>query len=359
MVQRTGPTQVDSNSDTSPVDEALLDALEDDLRIPQRRIRRTQRRVCPNSEGHHQRGGLASTLEGDVRCSSVDATTVAASSNAVREAHVEFCESVHRICTDTESSTEEIRMPTRVPGRLVLTSGSLPVTQVRAPDNHDERFVPAEQENAADSHEERFARVRQTIQHEWRQIAAVEQFIRTVVERVGPINPEMDIPRRLRRLQWSALNVPLMWSAAEGNRQCAILEWLASRAEQLPPMNFCGEQVPGREVATIGWEVLHNAMRSRVSQGHDREVISADACRRGSSIWPLPETFQEPLLNLCTSTLSCTGYPTFLKVSSQCVLSMSHGIFCHHALRGKCWTTSIWRKSFREGSTFFRDAQHI
>ena len=64
------------------------------------------------SEGRHQSGGLASTLEGDVRCSA-DATTVA-SSNAVRAAHVEFCQSVHRICTDTESSTEEIRMPARV-----------------------------------------------------------------------------------------------------------------------------------------------------------------------------------------------------------------------------------------------------
>ena len=177
VVQRTGPTQVDSDSDTSPVDEALLDALEDDLRIPQWRIRRTRRRVCSDSEGHHQRGGLASTLEGDVRCSSADATTVAAYSNAVRAAHVEFCQSVHRICTDTESSTEEIRVPTRVPSRLVSTSGSLPVTQVRAPDSHDERFVPAEQENAADSHEERFARFRQSIRHERRLIAAVEQFI--------------------------------------------------------------------------------------------------------------------------------------------------------------------------------------
>ena len=49
----------------------------------------------------------------------------------------------------------------------------------------------------------------------------------------------------------------LMWSAAEGNSQCAMLEWLVSTAEQLPPMNFCGEQVPGREVATMSWEVLH------------------------------------------------------------------------------------------------------
>ena len=111
VVQRTGPTQVDSDSDASPVDEALLDALEDDLRTPQRR---TGRRVCSDSEGRHQSGGLASTLDGDARCSSADATTEAASSNAVRAAHVEFCQSVHRICTDTESSIEEIRMPTRV-----------------------------------------------------------------------------------------------------------------------------------------------------------------------------------------------------------------------------------------------------
>ena len=150
-----------------------------------------------DGEGHHQRGGLASHIRGQCRRKQWQHLPMA---------HVDFCESVHRICMDTESSTEEDRMPTRVPGRLVLTSGSLPVTQVRATDNHDEQSV-LEQESAADSHEERFARVRQTIQHERRQIAAVEQFIRTVVERVGPINPEMDIPRRLRRQQWSVLNV--------------------------------------------------------------------------------------------------------------------------------------------------------
>ena len=102
VVQRTGPTQVDSDSDTNPVDEALLDALEDDLRIPQRRIRRTRRRASPE-------GGLASTLEleGDVRCSSADATTVAASSNAVREAHVEF----YRICAACQLAGERSRQP--------------------------------------------------------------------------------------------------------------------------------------------------------------------------------------------------------------------------------------------------------
>ena len=75
--------------------------------------------------GRHQSGGLASTWEGDARYSSADATTVAAPSSAVRAAHVEFC--------------QIRRMLARVPGRLVLTSRSVPVTQVRAPDSHDER----------------------------------------------------------------------------------------------------------------------------------------------------------------------------------------------------------------------------
>ena len=66
----------------------------------------------------------------------------------------------------------------------------------------------------------------------------------------------------LRRQQWSVLNVPLMWSAAKGNRQCWTLEWLASRAELLPPVTVGGVEVPGREAEITGWNVLHNAMRS-------------------------------------------------------------------------------------------------
>ena len=115
-----------------------------------------------------------------------------------------------------------------------------------------------------DNHNERVARVRQTMRQERRerQFQVAEQFILSVVDRVGPIPMEGGIPRMLRRQQWSVLNVPLMWSAAEGNRRCWTLEWLASRAELLPPVTVGGVEVPGREAAITGWEVLHNAMRS-------------------------------------------------------------------------------------------------
>ena len=113
----------------------------------------------------------------------------------------------------------------------------------------------------------------------------------------------MGIPRSVRRQQWSALNVPLL--------------------------------VPGREVAIIGFtrhaqlgiESREELSTSRVSQGHDGDFSGR-------------------------STLSCTGCPAVLKVSSQCARSMSQVIPCHHALHRKCWTTSIWRKSSKEGSMF-------
>ena len=218
VVQRTGPTQVDS--DARPVEEALLDALEDDLRTPQRRIRRTRRRVCSDSEGRHQSGGLAS---------SADATTVAASSTAVRAAHVDICQSVHRICIDTDSSTEEIRMPARVPGRLVLTSRSVPVTQVRAPDSHDERLDRVRNEVRRD----RRTRIQQT----------ATNFLLGLASRVGPSSGADDIPREIRRQQWSVFNVPLMWSAAAGDEGCPMLEWIVHRAEQCPRINICGEEM--------------------------------------------------------------------------------------------------------------------
>ena len=49
--------------------------------------------------------------------------------------------SVHRICTDTESSTDDFIAPTRVLGRFVFdVNKSAPVTHVRAVDSHDERL---------------------------------------------------------------------------------------------------------------------------------------------------------------------------------------------------------------------------
>ena len=90
-----------------------------------------------------------------------------------------------------------------------------------------------------------------------------------------------------------------MWSAAEGNRQCWTLECLASRADLLPPVTVGGVEVPGREVAITGWEVLHNAMRSWCTES--REPLGKDPPPRFSetkegSSFQLPCTRENPQL---------------------------------------------------------------
>ena len=52
-----------------------------------------------------------------------------------------------------------------------------------------------------------------------RQVEAAAQSIRRLASRVGPVIGE-GIPREIRRHQWSALNVPLLWAAAEDDRLC-------------------------------------------------------------------------------------------------------------------------------------------
>ena len=71
----------------------------------------------------------------------------------------------------------------------------------------------------------------------------------------------------LGQSEWSALNVPFMWFAAEGNRGCAVLEWLIAKAQ--PSLRVAGEEVPGREAVLMGWEALHDAVRSGVTSRED------------------------------------------------------------------------------------------
>ena len=96
-----------------------------------------------------------------------------------------------------------------------------------------------------DSHEERVARVRHRMQNEHRTCAQqrlvrdFEEFFTSVVRRVVPTDVDAgEIPRALRRQRWSVLNVPLMWAAAAGDDQSAVLQWLMAKSEHLPPLMF-------------------------------------------------------------------------------------------------------------------------
>ena len=76
-----------------------------------------------------------------------------------------------------------------------------------------------------DSDEERFARVPQSVRRprqRWaldvREVRAVTQVFRQLVGRVGPVDPQGDVPRAIKHQHWSAVCVLLMWAAACGDR---------------------------------------------------------------------------------------------------------------------------------------------
>ena len=142
--------------------------------------------------------------------------------NSRSEVHVmsEGADEAASTASDTESLACEPRIRRRRLS-LVWDVGSNP-----HPANHSGKSVP-------DSHEDRLARVRHVAHEErraniqQRQVLVAEEFICSVMSRVGPVKRSHDeIPRSLRRQQWSALNVPLMWAAAEGDRDCGVFRWL-------------------------------------------------------------------------------------------------------------------------------------
>ena len=123
----------------------------------------------------------------------------------------------------------------------------------------------AAQDEAApmDSHDQRLERVRRVVQRERndRRVLASE-FVITAAERIGFVDPGGEIPRQVRQLRWSVFNVPLMWAAAAGEDDCAVLGWMSARAENLPHITIDGEHVPAPEALRVGWEALRDTLRS-------------------------------------------------------------------------------------------------
>ena len=89
---------------------------------------------------------------------------------------------------------------------------------------------------------------------------------------MGPVDLAGEVPREVRRLRWSVFNVPLMWAAAAGDDDCAVLGWLSARAVSLPPMFVDGVQVPapGSVAHWIARVVRHDAILGREFKGRFR-----------------------------------------------------------------------------------------
>ena len=87
---------------------------------------------------------------------------------------------------------------------------------------------------------------------------------------MGTIIDGTEIPREIRRHQWSALNGPLLWATAEDTRYTPVLVWLSELAQGIPNVNVAGVEMGGREALTAGWEALRDVMRSMGIQSREQ-----------------------------------------------------------------------------------------
>ena len=158
---------------------------------------------------------------------------------------------VERSCSDTDS------VPTRPRRRLRLRWNSddaqqVPVTQIDTPDSSDQRL----------------ARVRHAVQqervvsHVRRDVRGAAQVVRSLADRVGRVCEGQDIPRAIRRQQWSAFNVPIVWAPSAGDQECAVLQWLMNAGQHIESMSVAGTTMSGHDAALVGWETLSEVMRA-------------------------------------------------------------------------------------------------
>ena len=126
---------------------------------------------------------------------------------------------------------------------------------------------PAAQEEVGptDSHE----RVRRVVQRERddRRVLAASEFVIAAAERIGFVDTGGEIPRQVRQLRWSVFNVPLMWAAAAGEEERAVLGWMSAQAENLPHITVDGESVQARKALRAGWECATRFVRGTSDQG--------------------------------------------------------------------------------------------
>ena len=118
------------------------------------------------------------------------------------------------------------------------------------------------QDNSSDNVDNQVQPVVQSTPHVRRDVHKAAQVVRNLADRVGHVNGSQDVPRAIRRQQWSPFNVPLMWAAAAGDDTCPVLQWLASAAQHVESMFVAGSIVSGHDAAVVGWEALSEVMRS-------------------------------------------------------------------------------------------------
>ena len=103
-----------------------------------------------------------------------------------------------------------------------------------------------------------------------REVHAAAQVVRNLAHRTDPVDPDGNIPRTIRRQQWSAFNVPLTWATASGDQECLLLQWLCQAASKGPPVQVTGIDVRGEDAVLSG----RVQERNSESSGQRRPVRS-------------------------------------------------------------------------------------
>ena len=86
---------------------------------------------------------------------------------------------------------------------------------------------------------------------------------RTLAARIGSVPAGSEIPRAVRSLLWSPINVPLIWSASGSADSTPALDWLITAAGRIvDPINLYEGRMPMRDAARTGWLALRQVLRA-------------------------------------------------------------------------------------------------
>ena len=110
------------------------------------------------------------------------------------------------------------------------------------------------------------------------------EVITSLAARVEPWQDDQEIHPAMQRQQWSALNIPLLWAVAEGNRHCNVLLWLVQACHQVESITVAG--VP------LCWK-----FESR----HSPDVREQECC-----LYPQHEYISRVSFFLCVCLHACT-----------------------------------------------------
>ena len=112
-----------------------------------------------------------------------------------------------------------------------------------------------------------------------RRVRSAIEVITSLAARVEPWQDDQEIHPAMQRQQWSALNIPLLWAVAEGDRHCHVLLWLVQACHQVESITVTGVPMAGREAVMVAWDAVSNLMRCWGV--HTREDLSEWVHRQG------------------------------------------------------------------------------